>query len=236
MLFKNIRSIPRRDPLNEQSVLQFTKSRVGVKSSRAQYAVPPNSVAVETKPTTIHDRPAPFLKQMSIRNFQQRSKTHNVPGALPIKKLKWGPPIWNFLHTMAQKIKEEKFRQLRKEIIHLVTIICQNLPCPDCSNHASQYLREQKFSLVETKEQFKEFLYLFHNSVNMRKSAGLFQRNDLESTYQNNLFLQTWNFFIHEFSKKSHNTKMLANDFHRESIIRFLKSWIQQNLDCFDMA
>lgn len=193
----------------------------------------PNNITVEIQ----NNRPSPFLRQKSIHNFLQRPSQvkEHVPNALPTKKLNWGPPIWTFFHTLAEKVKADRFPEIATEIIQVISTICSNLPCPDCSNHASIYLRENFISTVKTKEQLKTFLYEFHNSVNVRKSEPVFQRAELETKYKSAHFVRAWNQFLAEYSKKRHNARLMTHDFHRDSTIQFLKSWVQRNLNCFDL-
>ena len=52
----------------------------------------------------------------------------------------WGPPTWVFIHTLAEKIKEDHFNAIGKPVIYNILQICNNLPCPECSDHAKQLI------------------------------------------------------------------------------------------------
>ena len=99
-------------------------------------------------------------------------------------KMVWGKPTWYMLHTMAEKIKVEHFPRLRLELLNIIVRICNNLPCPDCANHATAYMNRMNFDNIQTKEQLKLMLYQFHNHVNTKKNYPLFPMNQLDSTYQ----------------------------------------------------
>ena len=50
----------------------------------------------------------------------------------------WGPSTWIFMHTLASKIKETSFPSFGKNLIMILIQICNNLPCPECAQHAKQ--------------------------------------------------------------------------------------------------
>ena len=49
----------------------------------------------------------------------------------------WGNNIWYLFHTIAYKIKEDEFNNIKQDLFYIVKTICQNLPCPECSEHAT---------------------------------------------------------------------------------------------------
>ena len=67
----------------------------------------------------------------------------------------WGPPIWRLLHTMAEKIHEDDFNKLMPQMFVLIKRVCAYLPCPDCSQHATQFLAKLKPEQISTKINFK---------------------------------------------------------------------------------
>jgi hypothetical protein len=73
---------------------------------------------------------------------------------------KWGPPTWNFLHTIAEKIKDEEYPRIGAELVNYIVRIINYLPCPDCSKHASDYINKRvspyKF---QTKDVCKMIIY-----------------------------------------------------------------------------
>jgi hypothetical protein len=151
----------------------------------------------------------------------------------PTKQMTWGEPTWFFFHTMAEKIYEDKFNTLRVEFMNLIYMIATNLPCPSCSAHAKLYLSGINFSAVVTKQQLKDFLWNFHNSLNNTKNFPLMSHDDLENKYAlANTRLIIYN-FMSNFEKKNRNTQLLAEDFHRQHMIVKIKSWINDNIQFF---
>ena len=57
---------------------------------------------------------------------------------------KWGPPVWTLLHTLAEKINPDKFAEIGPQLFVIIKRICGALPCPDCAQHASQFLARIK--------------------------------------------------------------------------------------------
>jgi hypothetical protein len=151
----------------------------------------------------------------------------------PKKKMKWGEPTWIFLHTIAQKIKDDRFLGMREQLLQKINMICRNLPCPDCSAHASKYLDAINFNMIVTKQDLITFLWTFHNEVNKRKGIPIADRSVLDkycTANTNNVI----NYFIVMYSDKSPSIKMIANDFHRKRLIKELQTWLIEHLSNFD--
>jgi hypothetical protein len=150
------------------------------------------------------------------------------------KKMKWGEPTWFLFHVLAEKVKEDQFANIRVELLNMVYMICSNLPCPDCANHATVYLNGINYKAIQTKEQFKQLFFVFHNTVNAKKNFPIFPRDELESKYsQMELIPIIYNFMSH-FQDKHKSIRMIANDFYRSRISDQLKQWFNANIRYFD--
>lgn len=168
--------------------------------------------------------------QPATPTFPQQESTE----APPTGRTRWGPPIWTFFHTLAEKVKPDYFPVVKTGLLNLINQICINLPCPDCANHASQYMRAVNFNSIQTKEDLKNMLYRFHNSVNGRKGSPFFDYGELTSKYSTantSIVIQQ---FMEVFSKKSYSIRMIANDFHKSRFIIQMKQWLANNLQYFD--
>jgi len=145
---------------------------------------------------------------------------------------KWGPPIWSFLHTFVEKIKDEaSFQVIKNELMHLIVKICKNLPCPVCSQHSAEWLSRVQFSNIKSQTDLKNLLFMFHNFVNKSKNKPLLQIDCLEK-YQNNNFIDTYNQFISTYHTKG-NFSLLSESFQRKLLISDLKFWIRKNIKYF---
>ena len=149
-------------------------------------------------------------------------------------KQRWGPPVWFFLHTIAHKVKEEKFTNIRPVLLQIIYSICMNLPCPECSAHAQTYLNGINFNNIKTKDELKKTLFVFHNFVNRRTGHPQFDYSELETKYE---FAVTRNItanFINHYTDRSGTPKMIANDMFRIRIMRTFKEWFNNNFALFD--
>lgn len=152
------------------------------------------------------------------------------------QKMLWGEPTWLLLHSMAENITNDNFMANRDDILNVIFIICTNLPCYYCSDHAKTYLTTTvnlKTGGVRTREDLKNVLYNFHNYVNYRKKYPIFPREELETKYSSaNMKNIIYNYFIHN-QEKSKNPSMLSNELYRTRILIQLQEWFKQNILLF---
>ena len=176
-------------------------------------------------------RPPRYVPENS--NNIQAPKDIIVEEQLP-KKMKWGEPTWFLFHTMAHKIKDEHFNRIKLEILNIITNICNNLPCPHCASHASEYMRKLNYNSIKTKQDLKDFFFQFHNEVNMRKGFPLFPHDQLDEKYSKALTKNIIQHFMIFFQDKHKSIHMIANDMHRARISQNLKQWFNDNIQYFD--
>jgi len=141
-------------------------------------------------------------------------------------KIKWGAPTWYLFHTLAEKVKENSFPLIRKELLDVIFTICTNLPCPDCANHATRFMQGVNYDTVLTKLDFKELLFRFHNSVNARKGFPIFDRSELDDIYTR---ANTANIIINFYNNfKTTNLKVTTNSFYRATSFNNVKAWFNK--------
>ena len=98
----------------------------------------------------------------------------------------WGPATWILFHSLAEKIKEERYTEIKNELIYHIKEICTHLPCPDCSRHAENTLtRFKSYDSLNTKDKFKDFLFDFHNIVNTNTGKPQVSKDVLEKYKMN---------------------------------------------------
>lgn len=184
--------------------------------------------------------------QPNLSNFMRfnRNPSHNnniritTPSAPIIDnkpKMKWGAPTWMYLHTMAEKVFVQSFPQIKNDLLRIIYNICTNVPCPFCSSHAKEYLNKHSLLNVRTKEELKQFLYLFHNEVNERKGYPKFAFTDLTNTYENGNYKQIVNHFMHFFQEKTRNIHLIADEMYRQRVVKTIRQWIIDNLNHFEI-
>lgn len=140
----------------------------------------------------------------------------------------WGPPTWIFIHTLAEKIKDNHFNIIGQQVIRNIIQICNSLPCPECSEHARHFWARVNINKVNTKQDLINLLFVFHNSINKRKNLKAFPHIDLQYYKTLNL-IETFNNFTRNFHTKG-NMKFLSESFHRGRLLTSLKSWLMSNI------
>ena len=167
-----------------------------------------------------------------VKMPQPQVGTSTVSGVTK-KSMKWGEPVWFFLHTMAHKIKPESFAILRNDLLRHVYAICTNLPCPDCSLHAKNYLNGVNFNNIRTRDGLKDMLFEFHNSVNMRKGFVVFPKEQLDIKYESANFNNIINYFMLAFLDKHSSPRMISDDMYRSRFTYHIRDWILVNKSHF---
>jgi len=149
-------------------------------------------------------------------------------------KMKWGAPTWIYLHTMAEKVMDKSFMEIRSDLLRIIYNICTNVPCPLCSSHAKEYLNKHSILNVRSKDELQKFLYIFHNEVNQRKNYPKFAFTDLTTTYHNGNYKQIVNNFMHYYQERSRNIHLIADEMYRQRIVKTIRQWIVDNINHFD--
>ena len=150
-------------------------------------------------------------------------------------RARWGPSTWFLFHTLAHKIKSEDFSKLKTELIDIIKGICNNLPCPTCSTHASQYVKNLNYNSINSKEDLKIFLFNFHNDVNRRRNVDLFSLSELDEKYSKANTINVIKNFVLVFQYKNKSFNMIANEMQRQRQLDLFRVWINANYNSFDM-
>jgi len=180
-------------------------------------------------------KPPPMPINQPITHYNSPKTFESTVVKPETSKMTWGEPIWFLFHTLAEKVKEESVPIVIKELLNIIFLICNNLPCPDCANHATRYLQGINFDTITTKKALKDMLFNFHNSVNLRKGYSLFPIEQLESKYSSAITVNIIRNFYYNYEKSTNNQKMAANSFHRSRTIARMKTWLSVNLYYFNM-
>jgi hypothetical protein len=138
----------------------------------------------------------------------------------------WANPTWFFFHTLIEKIHPNHYLIVKNELMAYIKKICSMLPCPDCAHHATQFMRNVK--TPPTKEDCKQMLFFFHNTVNLRVKKPLYTVEGLHMYHRVNLTI-CYKIFREQFIKKTNNPKMFLDSMNRTSCIQELDVWLQKN-------
>lgn len=142
----------------------------------------------------------------------------------------WGPPVWIFLHTFSVNISEYGYSQIGMQFYSYLTRICRQLPCPECSEHATKFISNVKPGILKNKYDMANMLCHFHNTVNARKKQPIFNNLYL-AMYENISVVAAFNNFAHAFTLP---TQRLMNDnLHRKMLVTQLNKFLSLNLMYF---
>lgn len=147
-----------------------------------------------------------------------------------MKKSVWGPFIWTLLHCFSMRIKDEYFIEERPHILKYIGLICENLPCPTCSLHATQYLKKCNFRHIKTKEILIQVIYNLHNDVNKRTKKNEFNKEELKSTYDNHNFQKIIINYINMSNRINYGEKMMLYTFKRREFLKRFLEYFKENL------
>jgi len=137
------------------------------------------------------------------------------------------------MHTLASKIKETSFPVIGPSLILVLIQICNNLPCPECAQHAKQFWSKVKTANIKTKDDLINLLFVFHNMVNKRKQLQPFKYENLQY-YKTRNVVQTYNIFSRNFNTRG-NMNLINESFRRNMMLSSLRSWLMSNVIHFDL-
>lgn len=142
----------------------------------------------------------------------------------------WGNNIWYLFHTIAHKIKDSSFIDIKEDLIFIVKNICSNLPCPECGKDALEKLNRVNFNSITCKQEFKVLLFNFHNSINKKLNKPLFELNDLDEKYEKANIQALYHNFTIIYSHNSNVPQLMSASFHRQYILPVIKQKLEKIL------
>lgn len=143
----------------------------------------------------------------------------------------WGPPIWNLFHTLAAKIREDRYADLGPQLFGYIAKISRYLPCPHCSQHATAFFSKINGNNLKTKNDLINTIFILHNIVNKRKEKQLFGPVILEQYNRKNI-IHAYNYFAGAYKTRG-NMQLLTDTFQRQLIIADFKRWLMANITAF---
>lgn len=151
-----------------------------------------------------------------------------------MSKSLWGPPCWSLMHVLATRIKEEDFENKKESLWLVINEICNNLPCPECRQHAVSLMRQtKKASILKSKDNLELFLFDFHNLVNKKKGLKLFTKEEYNLKYKKANIRDIVFNFINIFNASARNNNLMTDAFHRQRFIQKFIAWININKESF---
>ena len=148
-----------------------------------------------------------------------------------MKNISWGNPTWIFLHTFVSKINKNNFNENKNDMVDIIISICSNLPCPECSNHAIEFLNTVHFKNVTKKEDLIEILYVFHNQINKNLNKPEFDEEKLE-IYNSKDIKESLDTFLKAYNMRLPSALMNLS-FRRTKVIKKIKVFFSKNIELF---
>lgn len=106
----------------------------------------------------------------------------------------WGPILWKILHGFANKYgKLVSPMYLKDQEITWPRFINQTLhilPCKECREHYKEYVHANNPAILKSLSPdaqatwIQDFFFNLHNQVNARNDKPLFEKSDLQTTYE----------------------------------------------------
>ena len=145
----------------------------------------------------------------------------------------WGPAVWALLHTLTEKVVDNRPPILYVGLFNTIKMICSNLPCPTCAEDSSRFLAKVPLDKVNTKQGIKNMIYILHNYVNNKKRKQPFNFKDLDSLYKKKELLSVINLFCKKYNTKG-NMQLLTESFRRQIALKGFIKWIKQHAIYFN--
>jgi hypothetical protein len=141
----------------------------------------------------------------------------------------WGTPTWLFFHTFAEQISDELYQQHAREICNIYVSICKNLPCGYCTKHATQYVgRTLNPHYIHNKTQLKQYLFDFHNSVNVRNGKPIFTDYQI---YKNAKLDKIFEYFRREYTRSTSPYTGFQDIMHRKNMVDLIHKFLMSHKD-----
>lgn len=150
-----------------------------------------------------------------------------------MSKSEWGNITWILFHSLIEQLKEDAPNKIINDTFLNIKQICNNLPCPNCRDHAMSYLNKYKKYNFDTKDKLKIFFYTFHNTVNVKLKKKVVEINILDK-YKNVNLNNILNSFKYIYLKRQ-QTKMLLYSFHRKMAVEKFLNFIKNNKIHFNL-
>jgi hypothetical protein len=154
-----------------------------------------------------------------------------------VTKSVWGPCVWYLFHTLAYKAVPADFHEIKDDLIQYIQRICSNLPCPECTQHAIDYMKTHArvIAQISTKEHLHFFLVDFHNAVNARKNKPQFTYEQANEMYSRSKTYDVVQYFFRIYGERSNggNLKMFTNGFQKQLLLSDFSAWMVRNYTKF---
>jgi hypothetical protein len=142
----------------------------------------------------------------------------------------WGPITWNLLHTITEKIYDDRFIYAKIDVVNIILLILQNIPCPICREHAETFIKKHNINLCNSRDELINYIFNFHNESNRHAENPIFGKNVLTK-------YKTFNFnvIVNEYMKYYKNVRSddLKFSFSKSQNLKTIFSLLVKNTNNF---
>lgn len=150
-----------------------------------------------------------------------------------MKKALWGPIIWDLLHCLTIKIKDEKFIKCKEELIKIIVSIFNNLPCPECSKHAVYLSKKYNIQKIKEKKILIKAIFLIHEDVN-KKLRKLTNEYSILDKYNNYDLKDVATKYVNALNVSHYSERMLLYSFSKKNFLNAFIKYIRSNINNFN--
>ena len=150
-----------------------------------------------------------------------------------MSKREWGNAVWYLIHTLSHKLKEGQDDHI-PELYSNLAQIATTLPCPDCSQHASSYIRHYRNKPPTTRDELNMFFWGMHNWVNRRLHKPQFTSKDYIDKYNLAVTHKIIKHYINVMSQNARYDKAMMNTFNRSNMVKKFIKYINNNIYRFN--
>lgn len=150
---------------------------------------------------------------------------------MSFNKNTWGKHIWNLLHIITFRIKEENFTTAKPVLVFLIKTICSNLPCPECAMHSTNLLKLVNFDKIITKHELVLLIFNFHNTINIKLKKPTYKFTDMNIYNDMNIHSIYYN-FTKVYYNSINTPQMMQYNFNKnltkdkiKNNLNLLKQW-----------
>ena len=137
---------------------------------------------------------------------------------MSFSKETWGNTVWYLFHSIAHKIREDKFEFHKTRLIYILENICNTLPCPECSKDAAAMLKKINYDSIKNKAEFKLLIFNFHNSINEKLKKPRFEFHELDNKYSKANIDVIYNNLSIIYTSNINIPHLMSSSFHRHNI------------------
>ena len=145
-----------------------------------------------------------------------------------MSKEQWGNATWFLVHTLSEKLAYDNHDDVKELLNHLYNI-CTNLPCPDCSIHATELFSTANLHLITNKEQLVSFFHLLHERVNQKLNKQGLTLQECKDKYKTAVTGAIVNHYFAVLSSIQYGERTMMNSFHRTITIDEFANYLRVN-------